>query len=163
MKRSNKNKDVGGTGPAKIGGFEPKVTPRTLIKIGDDWFASDETTSVRIPEELPAPGLYTEGASKSITVNAYERNSKARDACLSHYGYACQVCDFTFESIYGEIGRRYIHVHHVVPLHEIGKEYTLDPVKDLVPICPNCHAMLHKTEPPLTVAALKKQMQTVRT
>lgn len=163
MKYSEENKDIDGTGPAKIGDFEPKVTRKALIKIGDDWFASDEKISVRIPEELPSVGQYTEGASKSITVNAYERNAKARAACLSHYGYVCKVCNFNFESIYGEVGRRYMHVHHVVPLSEVRKEYTLDPLKDLVPVCPNCHAMIHKTEPPLTVAALKKQMLNVRT
>jgi 5-methylcytosine-specific restriction protein A len=49
-----------------------------------------------------------------------------------------------FEKMYGELGRGFIHIHHVVPISTIGKEYLLDPVKDLVPVCPNCHAMLHR-------------------
>lgn len=60
------------------------------------------------------------------------------------------------KKVYGEIGRGFIHVHHKVPLSSIGKEYELDPIKDLVPVCPNCHAMLHRKEPPYDVNDLKE-------
>lgn len=56
----------------------------------------------------------------------------------------CCVCGFNFEKIYGEIGVGYIEVHHLKPLNEINEKYQVDPVKDLRPVCPNCHAMLHK-------------------
>ena len=49
-----------------------------------------------------------------------------------------------FENMYGELGKGFIHVHHIVPISMIGKEYKIDPIKDLVPVCPNCHAMLHR-------------------
>jgi 5-methylcytosine-specific restriction protein A len=49
-----------------------------------------------------------------------------------------------FEKMYGEIGHGFIHVHHIIPISTIGEEYKIDPIKDLVPVCPNCHAMLHK-------------------
>lgn len=159
MKYSDENRDVDGKGPAKIGGFTPEVTEKELIRVGEDWYASDEKTITRIPEEVPAQAKYIEGASREITVNAYERNGKARAACLAHSGYTCIVCNFDFESVYGEIGKNYIHVHHVVPISEIKKEYSLDPIKDLVPVCPNCHAMIHRTEPALTTEALKKQIK----
>jgi 5-methylcytosine-specific restriction protein A len=64
-----------------------------------------------------------------------------------------------FEKVYGAIGKKYIHVHHVIPLSEIRKEYALDPVKDLVPVCPNCHAIIHRTQPPLTVKQLKEHLE----
>lgn len=87
--------------------------------------------------------LLTEGkVSKSVSVT-HERNLKARQICLKHNGYNCKVCGMDFEKMYGELGKGFIHVHHIVPVSERGGEYEVDPIKDLVPVCPNCHAMLH--------------------
>jgi len=60
------------------------------------------------------------------------------------HGTACAVCGIDFEKVYGELGKGFIHVHHTVPIHTIGEEYTINPEKDLIPVCPNCHAMLHR-------------------
>ena len=87
-----------------------------------------------------------EGTRKSVLVNVYERNPFARKQCIEYYGVQCQVCDFDFEKTYGEVGKDFIHVHHIKPLHEIKQGYIVDPVKDLIPVCPNCHAMLHRKE-----------------
>ncbi|AKB17052.1 HNH endonuclease [Methanosarcina sp. WWM596] len=95
-----------------------------------------------------------EGAKKQITVNAYERNPTARKECLQKYGFKCSVCGFDFEEVYGEIGREYIHVHHLKPLYEINEEYKVDPINDLRPVCPNCHSMLHKGK--VTIEQLKE-------
>lgn len=97
-----------------------------------------------------------EGGSVSIVVNKYERNIAARRICIRYHGYNCKVCDFNFYENYGEIGLNYIHVHHIVPLHLIGEEYIVDPVKDLVPVCPNCHAMIHKKKEALSIEQLKQ-------
>jgi 5-methylcytosine-specific restriction protein A len=88
-------------------------------------------------------------------VNAYERDHAARQACLAHFGLACSVCKMRFEERYGTLGAGFIHVHHVVPISELGDDYKLDPVKDLRPVCPNCHAMLHRQRPPLSIEALR--------
>ncbi len=95
------------------------------------------------PDELPTDITITEGAKRTIVVNKYERDPKARIACIEHLGVACIVCGFDFGKIYGEqyIGK--IHVHHIIPVSSIGKEYQLDTKKDLVPICPNCHFIAH--------------------
>lgn len=85
-----------------------------------------------------------EGVKKRIIVNAYERSSKARQLCLKKYGYKCCVCEFDFGKFYGEIGDGYIEVHHLKPLNQINEKYQVDPINDLRPVCPNCHAMLHK-------------------
>lgn len=98
---------------------------------------------------------YTEGAIKKITVNAYERNEKARKVCLKHHGYTCQCCFFNFEKIYGSIGKDFIHVHHIKPLSEIKKEYVLNPVTDLIPVCANCHAMLHRKIPAYEIEEIR--------
>jgi 5-methylcytosine-specific restriction enzyme A len=88
-------------------------------------------------------------------VNAYERDRAARQACISHYGLACVVCGLRFEERYGVLGAGFIHVHHVVPLSELGPNYKLDPVADLRPVCPNCHGMLHRRRPPISIEALR--------
>ncbi len=95
-----------------------------------------------------------EGAKRQVAVNAYERSAAARQACINHYGYLCAACGFDFEAKYGERGKHFIHVHHVVPLASIGESYMVDPVADLRPICPNCHAIIHRTDPPCSLEAL---------
>jgi 5-methylcytosine-specific restriction protein A len=112
-----------------------------------------------LPEEVASPASYYEGAVKEVTVNAYERDAKAREAAIAHHGFDCKVCGFDFESAYGKHGEGYIHVHHQVPLSTINKRYKVDPVKDLVPVCPNCHAMLHRGSETLTVAQLRSIMK----
>ena len=98
------------------------------------------------PDEIEDNDLF-EGTKKQITVNAYERSSQARQECINEYGYKCVICNFDFENIYGEIGHNFIHVHHIKPLSEIDAKYKINPIEDLRPVCPNCHAMLHKRKP----------------
>ncbi len=101
-----------------------------------------------------------EGKIKKVAKNVYERNPAARNTCLEEHGYSCKVCDLNFEEYYGSIGAEFIHVHHITPLSSIKKEYNLNPLKDLVPICPNCHAMLHKRNPPFSVEEIKEKINT---
>jgi hypothetical protein len=110
------------------------------------------------PDELPSDGEYVEGLAREVLINAFERSVEARNACIAHFGIACQVCGFDFGSKYGPIGNGFIHVHHRVPIASIGQEYTVKPLEDLVPVCPNCHAMLHRREPPLSVAELRAML-----
>ena len=108
------------------------------------------------PDDVSEKEVHYEGAVKRTIVNRYERDYKARDKCIEHYGLKCQVCAFDFEKVYGELGAGFIHVHHLTQLSDIGAEYALDPIKDLRPVCPNCHAMLHKKNPPLPIDGLKE-------
>lgn len=155
----SESNEEGGVGPAKIEGFTPKLTSKSLIRVGPCWYASDESVEARLPEELAPAEELIEGASKSVPVNSYERNPIARAQCVEHHGYTCKVCKFNFESFYGDIGKNYIHVHHLVSLSEIKREYVVDPVNDLIPVCPNCHAMIHSTRPALGIDQLKKHLQ----
>ena len=107
------------------------------------------------PEEIPNDRKFNEGLSKTITVNRYERDPMARRECIRYHGTKCAVCRFSFEEEYGPLGEDFIHVHHIVPLATIGEQYEIDPAKDLRPVCPNCHAMLHKKNPPLSIDELK--------
>ena len=143
---------------AKIAGFTPELSERDLIRFGSRWYAvADEL--MPMPEEVREADLLTEGAARAVHVNSYERNPEARRRCLEHYGYRCIVCDFSFEERYGSIGKRYIHVHHLIPLSEIGQEYEVDPVRDLVPVCPNCHAMIHAVRPMLSIEQLNDALR----
>ena len=99
---------------------------------------------------------FKEGKSKDIVKTRYERNPAARKRCLDYYGCSCEVCKFNFEEHYGEIGKGFIHVHHRNQIYEIGKEYDIDPIRDLIPVCPNCHAMIHSKIPAYTIAEIKK-------
>ena len=86
---------------------------------------------------------YREGKLVQITSNYYERNREARRACIAHYGPICQICEMDFEQVYGELGRGYIHVHHKEMISKKGGEGKVDFINDLIPVCPNCHAMIH--------------------
>ena len=112
----------------------------------------DEVYDVDYPDNDEK--LY-EGALVTIKANRYERNQKARRECVAKKGYHCLVCGRDFESTYGEIGRGFIHVHHLTPISTIGQEYELNVDTDLVPVCPNCHYMLHRKNPPYTIEELK--------
>lgn len=114
----------------------------------------DIYSDTHFPDEIPNTKEIFEGAKKQVTVNAYERNPKARQKCIEHYGSACSVCGFDFGGAYGERGKDFIHVHHIVQLSSIGEKYQVDPIKDLRPVCPNCHAMLHRN-PLFTIDQLK--------
>lgn len=99
--------------------------------------------------------VHFEGKRYSVTSTAIERDSSAREKCINHFGCFCQVCGINFEEIYGEIGKNYIHVHHRIDLAHRDGEHTIDPKKDLVPLCPNCHAMVHTKKPAMEVEKLK--------
>lgn len=119
-----------------------------LVKAKDEeverWFREPEQIDgPSLPEEIRPGALYREGSVAQILVNRYERDPKARAACIAHYGTSCSICGFDFVQAYGESTRGLIHVHHVIPLHEVGADYCINPIRDLRPVCPNCHAVLH--------------------
>ncbi|EAS40754.1 HNH endonuclease [Photobacterium profundum] len=109
------------------------------------------------PDEIDEKS-FPEGMAKKVVINSFERNKTARNSCIEEYGLSCSVCEFNFEKAYGELGTGFIHVHHVVDISSIGYAYQVDPKKDLVPVCPNCHAMLHKRKPAFTVQELKAHL-----
>lgn len=135
-------------GTAKIAGITPVLTEKKLISKGRAWYAVDidDASPIRLAEELPDSEKHLEGGRVKITINGYERSPKARAACIAHYGYKCAVCGFDFSRAYGSLGERFIHVHHIVPFGKIRRQRPTDPIKDLRPVCPNCHAMIHRPD-----------------
>jgi len=106
-----------------------------------------------------------EGAKRQVLVNSYERNYKARQICIEHYGYICSVCGFDFAKFYGSEFEGKIHVHHLKSLSEINEEYVVDPINDLRPVCPNCHLALHSNvgDKPYNIEELKEKISRTKT
>lgn len=89
-------------------------------------------------------------------VTTYERDPRYRRQAIAVHGLRCKACELDMSEVYGELGMGLIHVHHVVPVSQFEKPKKLDPAKDLVPVCPNCHAIIHRKKSlTLTVADLK--------
>lgn len=124
-----------------------------LLEVENQITFDDEKLAEELSDEITEQ-LF-EGAKKTIIINAYERNVKARQLCIEHWKPICAVCDFDFQEMYGDIGKGFIHVHHLKPVSQIGETYEVDPINDLRPVCPNCHAMLHRPEETLTIEELK--------
>jgi 5-methylcytosine-specific restriction protein A len=114
-----------------------------------------ETPSAGATEPMTSGGNQTEGGKKTRFVTTYERSGKARADCLKHYGAKCCVCELDFFDRYGDIGKGFMHVHHLKPVADgEGKQVSVDPIQDLRPVCPNCHSMLHRRKPPLSIKEL---------
>jgi 5-methylcytosine-specific restriction enzyme A len=110
-------------------------------------------------DELIVDEVFIEGGMYRVSVNAYERNPNARRKCIEAHGATCCICGFSFGNSYGKLADGYIHVHHVRPLSEIKGEYSVNPINDLRPVCPNCHAVLHLRNPAYTIDEVKKLLQ----
>jgi len=136
-----------------------RIPDEVAIKLEIEWAKllgkPPITNSIEIlPQEIDE-NKYFEGAVKQINVNIYERNPIARARCINHYGLNCHICGFNFQKVYGDLGIGFIHVHHLKPLSELNSKYELNPIKDLRPVCPNCHAIIHKRKPPYSIEELK--------
>jgi 5-methylcytosine-specific restriction protein A len=112
-----------------------------------------ELTAFRHADEVLG---YPEGAVSQVLVNRYERDPRNRKAAIAIHGKICMACGFDFQEVYGDLGDDYIVVHHVTPVSVMGEDYVVDPETDLVSICANCHAMVHRKNPPLTINELKR-------
>ncbi len=143
---NNKNAKFMCLGQAKIASYEDG------IQLGEGQFTIRLTLETElnrgtddVEKSNDAPHLSP--LIRQVTLSAYERNPRLRSLCVEVQGCICKICGFDFEKIYGNLGRNFCHVHHVIPLSEAGGEYDIDPTKDLIPVCPNCHAMLHARRP----------------
>lgn len=134
----------------RVSGIEIKEPALTKVRALWDEFT---LASLAMASETAAEPLqdkrYPEGAKLRIVVNRYERDSLARKRCLDHHGRSCRVCGMTFHAQYGDQFAKIIEVHHVTPISQLGTGYEVDPINDLCPVCPNCHAALHVENPPL--------------
>lgn len=117
---------------------------------------ADDFSQVDGTEDFETVIVGTEGKKSTYYGVRYERCPKLRRQAIAIHGLLCKACDFDFEKAYGEHAKGFIHVHHVKPISEFGEEQVVDPVTDLVPLCANCHAIVHrKPQQLLSVEQLK--------
>lgn len=115
-----------------------------LLSVDIDWALSTEDEARE------------EGALKSSVTRKFERSRINRAICLRHHGFRCKGCGLLLQERYGPLGTNVIHVHHVVPVSKMGGSYILDPQSDLIPLCPNCHNIVHRTDPPVAIEVLRE-------
>jgi len=131
------------------------IRPELVDELEAIWFDFLITQKIRhnpfIPGDNETQKSYTEGTPNQVTLTKYERNPFARKKCIEYYGLSCVACGFNFEKNYGEIGKGFIHVHHLRQVATVGKKYKVDPIIDLRPVCPNCHSIIHKRKTALAI------------
>lgn len=111
----------------------------------DDNIANALDFLIRDSSELTSI-LVTEGKKTKVYSTRYERNPKNRQAAILIHGLNCKVCGFNFEKKYGALGHEFIEIHHKKPLYLNNTEINIDPINDLVPLCANCHRMIHRNK-----------------
>ena len=118
-------------------------------------FAPEDVVPWREGEEDIEVG--EEGSAKRILVNRYERDPKNRQSAIKQHGIRCFGCRMEMAEVYGEIAKGYIHIHHVKPISAM--QAARPNINDLVPLCPNCHAVVHLEKPPMPINKLKQLIQ----
>ena len=89
----------------------------------------------------------------------YERKPKLRQQAILIHGTTCFGCGFNFKKFYGDYAEGFIHIHHVKPVSEFAGPMVVDPETDLVPLCANCHSVVHrKKDTTLNIADLKQMI-----
>ena len=143
--------------PLAVNTEDRPETDDALFRWGGRFFAAilalTPLEEINADEDVNPEGL-PEGAKTRVEVNKYERNRFNRAACIEIHGDTCKACGFDFGRVYGDLGKGYIQVHHLTPVSELGPDYKINPAHDLIPLCANCHAMVHKRVPPLDVHEL---------
>lgn len=100
-----------------------------------------------------------EGASVTITLTKKERSPRNRMLAIMIHGEICGVCNIEPRKEFGDGLGNIIEVHHIEPLAESGEGKVYNPQTDLVPLCPNCHRMIHSRNPAYTPYELKELLQ----
>lgn len=124
------------------------------------WDMTDEDFEPLLTEETQITRtMFRDGKLTQVWVNRYERDLKARKAAEKLHGKKCLGCELDFKKMYGDDIKDIIHFHHIRPLAKVKKEEEKDVAKDLVPLCPNCHSVVHSTEKLMTIKELQKRVQ----
>jgi len=128
----------------------------TRSKIGADKFTLKGDIEAMNHEDA----VSIEGAKLEKKSIVYERDPNLKKIALKIHGISCKVCGFNFEQFYGEIGVDFIEVHHLEPLSLRENPYETVPERDLIPICSNCHRMIHrKRDKVLSIDELKLEIE----
>lgn len=141
---------------AKIKDITPKLEQRHLNRSGSEWIALPLGIASQSYDFDEREKTFSEGAEKTKYASYYERNRYARAECLAIHGFECSVCENLMENLYGKIANKFVHVHHLMKVSDMGEDYRVNPKKDMVPVCPNCHSIIHLAEPMLTISQARE-------
>ena len=111
------------------------------------------------PYRTPEDEEFPEGRILTRVHKQRERNRSAvrrkKERVMSETGrLRCEACDFDFQAIYGSLGNGFAECHHTVPVADL-KEGQSTRLSDLAIVCANCHRMLHRSRPLMSVAELR--------
>lgn len=136
--------------------------------VADTQFETDPPRIYYYGKRVPAPdpGLFEvptlpteEGELREVIQSEYERNSAIRALCIRAHGNRCLVCGVSFAEAYGSAAAGIIHVHHLEPLGMVRQSHIVNPLKDMIPVCPNCHAVIHRRTPPFTPDEVRSMLR----
>lgn len=121
--------------------------------------ASPQDTFLSEEFDLDAAGaLFQEGREQLKIHLAKERNKHlialAKELWRRNGELKCSICGFSFSAAYGEAGGGYIEAHHTTPVSELAESTIVRP-SDLAPVCSNCHGIIHRHRPWLTIAQMQ--------
>jgi len=108
---------------------------------------------LRSPEEQAA---YEEGQQHTIEMVVSARNPKVSADAKARSNFTCEACEFNFKDFYGIIGSKFAEAHHKIPINAGTRTTTID---DIDVLCANCHRMVHKESPPISIERLRKMIE----
>jgi hypothetical protein len=160
----------------KKGGYRNDVIKLKDILKSDELFLDAGTLAMNndaistIDESIINEEIYTEGGTTETTKEVIKRNRVARKKCLAYCfknneHYKCKICGFDFEEKYGKIGKHIIDVHHIKSHAQVSKEigeHEIDPETGLIPICSNCHRIIHRQKPPLEINEVRNLIKAAK-
>ena len=126
----------------RLYGMSDNPTAEIIYAILEFIFDGESEENYTLTSAVYIPTM--EGRKKVVYTTRYERDPNNRVECLRIHGVKCKVCGFDFYERYGEVGKGFIEVHHIKPLHSLEEEVLVNPETDLVPLCSNCHSMIHR-------------------
>ena len=120
-----------------------------------------ELQDILLSEEFGADASaasFVEGKERLRIHLSRERNKHlvalAKELWLRNGELKCSICSFSFSETYGAAGERYIEAHHTTPVSELSEDTIVRP-SDLAPVCSNCHGIIHRHQPWLTIAQMQ--------
>lgn len=134
-------------------------TYKKILQLNESDFVSDHSSLYVNSDTNTDLETRVEGKKTTIYTTTYERNPKLRAEAIKKHGLTCMACGFNFEKVYGVLGKDFIHVHHLKPLH-LYEEQQVNPTTDLIVLCPNCHYMIHRNKD--KILTLKELQQIIK-
>lgn len=147
------------------GAYLTRASPRLLKLIADAY--GIESGEQAFVSSVEAHASYSEGQRLRRETYFFSRNSRLVKEVKKKYKYRCVACGFDFYSKYGELGKNYIECHHLNPLSERAEsEWSADlgtNIDGVVVLCANCHRMVHRRRPALSLEELISAVQSYQT